>query len=154
MTMGISHEITVTAQRQRAALQEISQNIEVLTTEEMETLPVVNLAQVLDTIPGVDVPAETTTTNMASFISIDGYNTPYIKTMVDGVDISMYSETWSFINGYPMKMMEQVEVMKGGSSSVWGSNMGGIIDFITKCSPASFETASQNSPLQMVLGRL
>lgn len=132
LVMGISHEVTVTAQRQPVVLQEVSQNVEVLTTDEMKKLPVVNLAQILDTVSGVDVPAETTTTNMGSFISIDGYSTPYIKTMVDGVDISMYSETWSFINGYPMEMMEQVEVMKGGSSSVWGSNMGGIINFITK----------------------
>ncbi len=29
-------------------------------------------------------------------------------------------------------MIEQIEVIKGGASSVWGANMGGIVNIVTK----------------------
>ena len=132
MNQGFAHEVTITARREVETLQKVSQNIEVLTATELDQTPSVNILQSLNNVTGVDVETGSGKTSLGTFMSIDGYDDIYIKKMVDGVDIGEVVSNWSMINSYPKDMVEQIEVIKGGSSSVWGSNMGGIINVITK----------------------
>jgi vitamin B12 transporter len=132
MAMGFSHEMTVTARREVESLQKVSQNVEVLTNTELKETPVVNIVQALNQVTGVDVETGSGNTTLGTFMSIDGYDDVYIRKMVDGVDIGEVVGNWSMLNAYPQEMIEQVEVIKGGASSVWGSNMGGIVNVITK----------------------
>jgi outer membrane receptor protein involved in Fe transport len=132
MKMGFSHETTVTARREVVSLQLVPQNIEVLTATELEESPTVNIYQALNNVAGVDIETGAGLTSLGTFMSINGYDDIYIKKMVDGVDITSNLSNWSMMNVYPQEMMQQVEVIKGGSSSVWGANMGGIINIITK----------------------
>jgi len=132
MKMGFAHEVTVTARREKVSLQKVPQNVEVLTGTELEETPINNILQALNNITGVDVATGSGNTTLGTFMSIDGYDDVYIRKMVDGVDIGEVVANWSMLNAYPQEMIDQVEVIKGGSSSVWGSNMGGIINVITK----------------------
>lgn len=130
--MGFSHEMTVTARREVETLQRIPQNIEVLTMTELSDTPSVNLGQALNNISGVDSETTSGVAGWGSFMYIDGYEDVYIRKMVDGVDVGEVVSNWSQINVYSEDMIDQVEVVKGGSSSVWGSNMGGIVNVITR----------------------
>jgi outer membrane receptor protein involved in Fe transport len=132
LKMGFSHEMTVTARREITSLQKVPLNIEVLTTTEMEEAPTINVVQALNNVSGVDVETSQSLTGIGTFMSINGYDDVYIKKMVDGVDITSNITNWSMLNAYPTEMLSQVEVIKGGSSSLWGANMGGIINVITK----------------------
>ena len=80
----------------------------------------------------IDVETGSGSTALGTFMYIDGYDDIYIRKMVDGVDVGQVVNNWSMLNAYPQEMIAQVEVIKGGSSSVWGSNMGGIINVVTK----------------------
>ena len=76
---------------------------------------------------------------------IDGYEDVYIRKMVDGVDVGEVVNNWSMLNSYPQEMIDQVEVIKGGSSSVWGSNMGGIINVDHQAAPRTWTGPSSPS---------
>ena len=132
MSQGFAHEVTITARREVETLQKVPQNIEVLTATELDQTPSVNILQSLNNITGVDVETGSGNTSVGAFMYIDGYDDIYIRKMVDGVDVGQVVDNWSMLNSYPQEMVEQVDVIKGGSSSVWGSNMGGIINVITK----------------------
>ncbi len=132
LRMGFAHEMTVTARREIESLQKVPHNIEVLTTTELEGTPVANVLQALNNITGVDVETGSGITTVGTFMSINGYDDVYIKKMVDGVDVTAVVTNWSMLNAYPQEMMDQVEIIKGGTSSVWGANMGGIINVVTK----------------------
>ncbi|MCD6193971.1 MAG: TonB-dependent receptor [Candidatus Aminicenantes bacterium] len=132
MKMGFAHEVTVTASRAVEKLQEVPQNVEVVTSEELADTPIVNVLQSLENVTGVDLNSTAGNIVVGNVISIDGYDAAYIKQMVDGVEVSGVVESWTLTNTYPESMIDQIEVIKGGNSSVWGSNMGGIINYITK----------------------
>jgi len=132
LSMGFAHEVTVTVRREVESLQKVPQNVEVLTETKLAETPQVNILQALNNVSGVDVETGSGSTTLGSFMSIDGYDDVYIRKMVDGVDVGEVVNNWSMLNSFPQEMIAQVEVIKGGSSSVWGSNMGGIINVITK----------------------
>ncbi len=132
LSIGFAHEISVTARREAVSLQWVPQNIEIVTEKKLAETPQVNIVQALNNIPGVDVESGSGNTTLGTFMYIDGYEDVYIRKMVDGVDVGEVVNNWSMLNSYPQDMISQVEVVKGGSSSVWGSNMGGIINVITK----------------------
>lgn len=132
LRMGFAHEMTVTARREKALLQKIPQNVEVLTFTELEEASVIDVVHALNNVTGVDVETGSGLTYIGTFMSINGYDDDYIKKMVDGVDMGQVVTNWSMLNAYPKEMVDQVEVIKGGASSVWGANMGGIINLVTK----------------------
>jgi|GEM_PF-908460 vitamin B12 transporter len=132
LMMGFAHEVTVTARRAVESLQKVPQNVTVLTETRLEETPQNNILQALNNVPGVDVETASGNTVLGTFMSIDGYGDTYIRKMVDGVDVGEVVNNWSMLNSFPEEMIDQIEVLKGGSSSVWGSNMGGIINIITK----------------------
>ena len=132
MRMGFASEITVTARREVESLQNVPQNITVLTATKLAETPQNNILQALNNVPGVDVETGSGSTSLGTFMYIDGYEDDYIKKMIDGVDVSQVINNWSVLNAYPEEMIGQIEVIKGGSSSVWGANMGGIVNVITK----------------------
>ncbi len=132
LAMGFAHEMTVTARRETVSMQKVPLNMAVVTTTAIEQTPTINVVQVLNNVTGVDVETGSGNTTMGTFLSINGYGDEYIRKMVDGVDVSEVVSNWSMLNAYPEELVDQVEVVKGGSSSVWGSNMGGIINLVTK----------------------
>jgi outer membrane receptor protein involved in Fe transport len=97
----------------------------ILTSTEMAETPMVTLGQALNNVIGVDIETGSGNASWGAFMYVDGFDDVYIKKMVDGVDVGEILGNWSQINVYPVELLEQVEVMKGGTSSVWGSNMGG-----------------------------
>jgi len=132
MRMGFAHEVSVTATRSKLVLQRLPQNIEVITATELEEQPLIDVVHALNNVTGVDVETGSGLTGVGTFMSINGYDDDYIRKMVDGVDMGQVVSNWSMLNAYPTAMLEQVEVIKGGASSVWGANMGGIINLVTK----------------------
>lgn len=132
LKQGFAHEMTVTARREIVSLQKVPQNVEVLTATELDQAPTINVVQALNNVTGVDVATGSGNTTVGTFMSINGYEDIYIRKMVDGVDVGEVVGNWSMLNSYPEELLEQVEVIKGGSSAVWGSNMGGIINLVTK----------------------
>ncbi|WP_304622680.1 TonB-dependent siderophore receptor [Pedobacter sp. MC2016-14] len=70
-------------------------------------------------------------------IHINGLEGPYTMVLIDGMPIVSSLSTVYGLSGIPMSLIEQVEIVKGPASSIYGSEaVGGLINIITK-KPAS-----------------
>jgi outer membrane receptor for ferrienterochelin and colicins len=66
-------------------------------------------------------------------IHINGLEGPYTMVLIDGMPIVSSLSTVYGLSGIPMSLIEQVEVVKGPASSLYGSEaVGGLINIITK----------------------
>ncbi len=66
-------------------------------------------------------------------IRINGMEGPYTAILIDGMPIMSSLATVYGLNGINPAMIEQVEIIKGPSSTLYGSEaMGGVVNLITK----------------------
>ncbi|MEZ5331719.1 MAG: TonB-dependent receptor [Thermoanaerobaculia bacterium] len=131
----VEEVIVVTASRTEQKLQESPAAISVITSQEIEEAPVDDFGDVLRNVPGV---------NVAQFSARDVQVTSRGSTnslaasqlvLVDGR--SIYLDffgfvIWEYLPVNPGEI-QQVEVVRGPGSAVWGANaMTGVINVITK----------------------
>lgn len=73
-------------------------------------------------------------------IRINGLEGPYTLVMIDGMPIVSGLGTVYGLSGIPNSLIEQIEIVKGPASTLFGSEaVGGIINVITKHAPSAPE---------------
>ena len=71
-------------------------------------------------------------------IHINGLEGPYTLVLIDGMPIVSGLGSVYGLSGIPNSLIEQIEVVKGPASSLYGSEaVGGLINVITKHAPAA-----------------
>lgn len=140
---GPIHElgpIVVTAAGFDQQIADAPATITVIDGEDLETQPYSSIADVIRDVPGVIVGGPSTRSG-ASSISIRGLGEDYVLVLVDGKPIGNSGE--AAYNGFgsglsktqlpPASAIEQIEVIRGPMSSLYGSAAsGGVINVITK----------------------
>lgn len=127
--------ITITSSRNETLLQDMPVHTTVITSEEIQKSPFQTLDELLKTLPGFNF------SGAPSYLSdptgtqtkIRGLGNAKVLVQVDGVPMldPFYLTTQWF--RVPMSNIERVEIVRGGSSSLWGSMaVGGVINVITK----------------------
>jgi len=124
--------VTVTATRTETTLKEVPQNVTVLTATMLDSMPITSTVGAFDKVVGLDVSGMGAGIARPVFLSIDGYDDTYIRKMVDGVDVNNRSNNFGLMSEFPLELIERIDVIKGGSSAVWGSGMAGVINIVTK----------------------
>ncbi|MBI2223173.1 MAG: TonB-dependent receptor [Acidobacteria bacterium] len=124
--------VTVTATRTETTLKDVPQNVTVLTATLLESMPITSTVGAFDKVVGLDVSGMGAGIARPVFLSIDGYDDTYIRKMVDGVDVNNRSNNFGLMSEFPLELIERIDVIKGGSSAVWGSGMAGVINVVTK----------------------
>lgn len=120
-----------TASRAPKPLSQIAENVTVITAEEIRQLNAHTLADVLDTVSGLQLwhsggPGSLAVTNIQS--SSNNHN----LIMVDGVSLNTLGENIADVSSIPARIIERIEIVKGAASSSWGQALGGVINVITK----------------------
>ncbi|HMN02124.1 MULTISPECIES: TonB-dependent receptor plug domain-containing protein [Geobacter] len=141
------HDLTVsTATRSPKPLSRSAENITVISADEIEAMNAHTLADVLATIPGVQVQGNTAP-GAPTLTEFAGATTRFIQILIDGVPIDNESDSYAIPGMVPVQIIERVEVLKGPASSSWGSSLGGIVNVITKepAPHASFSGAASFS---------
>ncbi len=131
------NEVVVTATRSEKMLKNVPVITQVILASRMLDMGITNITGALETmVPGLDVSYFGTRAS----ITLQGMDAKYVLFLVDGERIA------GEINGdidYSMLNLEnidRIEVIKGASSSLYGSNaIGGVINIITKKISDSFE---------------
>ena len=133
--------VVVTADRVEKAESETSATVSVITAEDIEESGASDLADLLETLPGVQFksysgPAE-------AQVSMGGFGENSfgrVVVLVDGRlknNIDMRGLNWMSV---PLESVERIEVLHGGSSVLYGSGaVGGVINIITKETDAPLE---------------
>ncbi|WP_108823184.1 TonB-dependent receptor [Dysgonomonas sp. Marseille-P4361] len=103
-----------------------------LTTKTFEATNSNSLAQGLNYMPGLRV--ETNCQNCGTQeLRINGLEGQYSQILIDGLPVFTSLSKMYGLEQLPTNMIEQVEVVRGGGSVLYGANaIGGIVNIITK----------------------
>ena len=119
------------ATRSPEAVSHVAENMTVVTAADIERMNAHTLADVLNTVPGVQVwtgfnPGQQATVNIL------GAAEPHVTVIMDGVVRNYLWSQFAEVGMIPVQNIEKVEIIKGPASSAWGSALGGVVNIITK----------------------
>jgi len=128
-------EITViSANKTKQSINQTTSNIEVITSEDIEEKGYQTVAQAIGTQAGIQVASSGGLGQPTSFF-IRGMDSGSVLVLIDGMRLNDPSTTngTALLDALTTSNIEQIEIVKGGSSSIWGSNASaGVINIITK----------------------
>jgi outer membrane receptor protein involved in Fe transport len=113
----------------------------IVDNEEIQKRPAVSLSDILQNEPGISLIRDGI---WGTEISIRGLNRENIITLIDGNRVVTSTDVAARLSMTDLNDIERVEVIKGASSSIYGSGAtGGIVNIITK-SPKYYDSFSLN----------
>jgi hypothetical protein len=119
----------VTATKTAHALGDVPIGITVITKEELEAANVHNLAEALRMVPGLY--------QLGKGVKVHGLNIDHTSLLIDGQKQYKCMGRMPIFDRYPIEMIERIEIKKGASSVLSGSETsGGVIHVITRSAPA------------------
>jgi len=128
-------EITViSANKTKQSISQTTSNIEVITSEDIKEKGYQTVAQAIGTQAGIQVASSGGLGQPTSFF-VRGMNSGSVLVLIDGMRLNDPSTTngTALLDTLTTSNIEQIEIVKGGSSSIWGSNASaGVINIITK----------------------
>ena len=128
--------IVVTASRMDEPMTEVAEHATVLESEEMEAIAAHDVGEVLYGVPGLAI-EKNGGVGSSAFASIRGSHRRHVLALVDGIRLNSLVEGIVDLSWLPLEYVERIEILKGASSAVWGSSLGGVINIITRSPEAS-----------------
>ena len=126
--------ITVTsATKSEQSIKDVTSNVEVITSQDIEERHFTNVSDALKTLTGIAITSNGGVGQLDSLF-IRGVQAKRILILIDGI---RYNEP-AGLSGAPLAQLniddvEQIEVLKGASSGIWGADAsGGVVNIITK----------------------
>jgi outer membrane receptor for ferrienterochelin and colicins len=120
--------MVVTGAKVEQDIDETVEAVEVISAEEIAEMGAKTVAEVMANIPGVviyDHPQAT--------VMMQGFEGAYVKVLIDGMEITGDTGGATPVNMIPVSDIERIEIIRGASSVLYGSDaMGGVINIITK----------------------
>jgi outer membrane cobalamin receptor len=125
-------DVVITATRTEQEVLNVPQHVTVITAEDIEQSGVKDLAQILDRQAGVavqDYGAQGALQNL----SLRGSTAEQVLVLIDGVRLNNARDGTVDLSLIPLNSVERIEIVRGGTSALYGSDaMGGVINIITK----------------------
>jgi vitamin B12 transporter len=128
------NEVFVTANRIGQSVDSISSEIDTLDKNELQTMGNANLSQALAKLPGFQ-----TTAYGQHSVYLRGTDSRMTSLYVEGIRIESHDTAGNRLGGgvpwemLPLEMVDHMEVVRGPSSSIHGSDaMGGAVQLFTK----------------------
>lgn len=132
--MSALETIVVTATRNESSVAKAPASISVVNPETIKRQPIKDLVDVLKALPGI---SNHVTQGGRNGVVIRGLDEDYVLRLVDGKRISSSTGIWrrnNFDNTpVPLALIDQVEVIRGPMSALYGADaVGGVINIITR----------------------
>lgn len=128
-------EIIVTATRTAKEVNAIGREVTVITTEEIQQSGAQTLAALLSGYAGISVIGAGQNPGMTQTLFMRGTAGNQVVIMIDGIPVSDPSSTNNALdlNELPLTNVEQIEIVRGSHSTLYGSSaIGGAINIITR----------------------
>jgi len=134
-----TEQIVVTANRREQSLQEVPASISVLEAAELQMRNAQTIDDALRYVPGVNI-----TGGQVNIRGSSGYSRgagSRVLMLLDGIPFIAGDTGELVFESIPVGQIDRIEVVKGASSALYGSNaLGGVINIITKQIPETPET--------------
>lgn len=126
------NEVVVTGTQREVRKMESAVPVDVYTPKFFKKNPTPNMYEALQNVNGVRPQINCNVCNTGD-IHINGLEGPYTMIVIDGAPVVSGLSTVYGLSGIPTSMIEQMEIVKGPASSLYGSEaVGGLINVITK----------------------
>ena len=126
--------VVTTATRTPTDANKVATTVNVLTPYQIRTSPARESQDLLREIPGVELPRTSSLVGgTAQIVSIRGVDEGRTAVLFDGFPINDAWGEWIDWGRVPKGMLDRVEVIEGGTSSLYGNGaMGGVISFFSR----------------------
>ena len=129
-------EIAVFANKSgtETALERSGATVEVVTRKDLDEAGETTVAEYLARLPGLTFSANGAAMGSSADLRVRGLDGKYVKVMIDGIDVTDPSGPQVQYNwgGLTTTGISRIEVLKGSSSSVYGSSaIGGVVNITT-----------------------
>lgn len=125
-------QVVVTGTMKESFVRMSPVKVEVITQQFLQKVPTTNVMEVIENVNGVQkqINCGVCATND---IHINGMEGPYTLVLIDGMPIMSSLSTVYGLNGIPTSLIKQMEIIKGPSSTLYGTEaVAGVINIITK----------------------
>ncbi len=133
-TLGFTdapEETLVSTSRILRPTSKVAENITVITAEDIVRLNAHTLAEVLQTVPGIQLDYLRTPSSFTYF-NIQGALSTTVLVLIDGIRQNDFDQNGVWVGLIPVQQIDRVEIIKGAASAAWGPALGGVINIITK----------------------
>ena len=120
-----------TAARIPRPISHIAENVTTINSEQIALLNAHTLADVLQTIPGIQLDFLRTPGSLTPF-TIQGAPSAHLQVLIDGVPQNELINNVSDVGSIPVLFIDRIEIVKGAASAAWGPALGGVVNVITK----------------------
>lgn len=110
----------------------IAENVTVITADDIVRLNAHTLAEVLQTVPGIQLDFNLRTPSTFTFFNIQGALNTTVLVLIDGIRQNDFNQNLASPGLIPVQQIERIEIVKGAASGSWGSALGGVINIVTK----------------------
>lgn len=125
-------KIVVTATRTATAILDSPDHVTVIEGDELAAAGTATLAEALNQVAGVAVKDNGTAGSVQS-LRIRGSESPQVLVLVDGVRLNDSRQGGVDLSQIPVGSIERIEVLRGGTSALYGADaLGGVINIITR----------------------
>ncbi len=124
----------VSASKTTQSIQNTTSNVTVITADDIEEKGYQTVAQAIDTVAGISVTHSGGLGQQTSFF-VRGADSGKVLVLLNGMRLNDPSTTngTALLDSLTTSNIAQIEIIKGGASSIWGSNASaGVINIITK----------------------
>ncbi|HVK97208.1 MAG TPA: TonB-dependent receptor, partial [Flavisolibacter sp.] len=145
--------ITVTSSLTKEKASQTGRNIFVISGERFSSLPVHSIDELLRYLPGIEMQARGPFGAQSDLV-VRGGTFQQVLVIVDGIRLND-PNTGHFSSYIPIapSEIERIELLKGASSSVYGSEaVGGVIHIITKSFNAQKDISKSTAGIQLTAG--
>ncbi len=125
--------IVTSATKTSQKIEDVTSNINVITAQEIEERHYTTVTEALNSLPGIDFNSNGGIGHTSN-IYVRGFDSKRILVLIDGIRYNDVTST----SGAPFEHIminniEQIEVIKGAQSGIWGADASaGVINIITK----------------------
>ena len=133
-TLVFADNYIVTAEKISKSTKETSNSITVITEDQIEKSGAQSFKDIIQSIPGVYISSNGSLGGIST-LRIRGASTGFSKVVIDGLEMNDSSNPdYAFeINQLDISNIEQIEILKGSQSVIYGSEaIGGVIKITTK----------------------
>lgn len=124
-------QVTVTGTLKQSYVKVSPVKVEVISEAFLKKTPTNNLMEIIETVNGVQKQVNCGVCS-TSDIHINGMEGPYSLILIDGMPIMSSLSTVYGLNGIPTSLIKQIEIIKGPSSTLYGTEaVAGVINIIT-----------------------
>jgi iron complex outermembrane recepter protein len=126
--------VIVSATRTPTEANRVAATVNVLTAEQIQTSPARESQDLLREMPGVELPRTSSLVGgTAQIVSIRGVDEGRTVVLFDGIPVTDAWGEWVDWGRVPKGMLDRVEVVEGGTSSLYGmGGIGGMISFFSR----------------------